>query len=290
MVGLLIDLAYPPVLMTRSKKSAFKCSICRKAVQEGSYSLGCEFDGCDTWFHIHCLGITVAEHDRLVNEGEEWFCELCGLKNNKVLLSEEIKNLTQTITILQSDLKDMQVSCDQLRKQIISLSEICLKKEEEIANLNSDFDSYMNSNGINGMVSNKEVPSGFDASRFTSDFPPLNVSNRYSLLSIDDDELEVDLPIPIRRSKRAATGSAKCLSPSRMDQQPDRSRRQHGTRSPLYGSSSWPIGRQTRRGQGALTPTRRGQEDGPTGTKQGTRVINLNKNRPIIHCQKHGKI
>lgn len=190
--------------MTGLKKLLTKCGSCRKVVHEGSYALGCEYDGCDTWFHIECLGMGVAEHDRLVEVGEEWFCERCGLKNDKVLLNKELESLAQTIALLQSDLNSMQVSCDQLKSQNVSLGDICLKKEEEIVKLKSELESYLNSTVFK--VKDRGVSRGYDASGFTSDFPPLSVSNRFSLLSLEDDDHKLQSDSPVIINKRTDTG------------------------------------------------------------------------------------
>lgn len=175
-------------MMTRPKKDVTRCGVCRKVVQEGSYALGCDA-GCDKWYHIECVGITIAEHDRLVETGEEWYCEICSLKNDKSLLNEEIKNLSQTISLLQTDLQELNGTYLNLKNQNLNLNEMCLRKEEEIVLLKNELDNVRSKLGPAQPYLDKQNNCSYSVSMSgsLSEFPPLRVSNRFSPLLYEDD-------------------------------------------------------------------------------------------------------
>lgn len=177
-----------------------KCGECKKSVTEKSEAVQCDLH-CNLWFHIECIGMPKTEYVGL-KEDEEWYCEKCSLKDSNNLLKTEIQNLTNIIDILQADLNDNKSYCDNLRKQNNSLNEIVLEKELEIVKLKEEMSKYEEKNRIyrNRTLSNS-------ARDFHSICPAinanLNLSNRFSCLSMEEDPVEESKHITISTSSPA---------------------------------------------------------------------------------------
>ena len=57
----------------------YPCNICEKAAKWGQQAIQC--DGCDLWYHKHCLTMSTAVYDALTNTSATWICCNCGLPN-----------------------------------------------------------------------------------------------------------------------------------------------------------------------------------------------------------------
>lgn len=143
-----------------------KCGVCKKAVIENCTALACDFE-CDGWYHIECVGISLEEHTRLVNSNQEWYCGICGLKNDKLLLTEELNNANKEIELLKNDVVEYRALYEDGKTKNAYLSEQCLKREEEIFQLRNE---------LNLLVENRNM----------LDFPPLPTNNRFACLEQED--------------------------------------------------------------------------------------------------------
>lgn len=167
------------------RPKVIKCGVCCKTVAEQCNAIGCGF-GCESWFHIECVGVNIEEHNRLVLSDEEWFCEVCGLKNNKLILTDEIKNLTQVLSVLKTDALDLKNMYDNEKKQNLILSEMCIEKEEEIVKLRNEIKFLSSRIDVKSLRPPTSF-NGLNTNGSLLDFPPLNTSNRFSCLSLEDD-------------------------------------------------------------------------------------------------------
>jgi len=196
--------------MTGPRTSRAKCGICNKVVNESSKALQCDLD-CDQWYHIECLGVSLNEYLRLAESDEEWACDTCGLKKANNLLSGEIKNLNEMVLILQSDINEYKSLYEEMKKQNLSLSEMCLNKEEEIVRLKNELDNKLDASPIDKSTNlgrhNLTSTRPFVRTIDFNQFPPLRLSNRYSGLALDatDTGTGINGPLPAQPSSQSAS-------------------------------------------------------------------------------------
>lgn len=212
--------------------SPVTCGVCAKKVPENCDAISCDYE-CSRWFHIQCVGLSKAEHLVFVeNVEKEWFCKMCKLTRDNLLLSNEISTLTQTASILQGDILEFKKLFDNAKKQNLVLSEMCIKKDKEIAALKRDVEFYRTFDASPGVrpssstfVDRELSERGFSLSM--RDFPPLKLSNRYESLSSDEGEMSYDstsrpmsntvakiVPNEARRTTRAHTVGGRTSTPS----------------------------------------------------------------------------
>jgi len=153
-----------------------KCGVCNKKVPETCQAIKCEFD-CDSWYHIDCIGLTEEEYERLGDSDETWFCEKCALKHSNIVLRDEIKTLNQTITLLQGDVREYQELYEASRRQVDSLNDMFIAREEEVIKLQVKLEEANNLLARVGQPHRAICPSSF------SEFPPLELKNRFTPLS-----------------------------------------------------------------------------------------------------------
>lgn len=167
---------------TPAKLKTSKCGICNKHVSEKAQAVQCD-SFCDMWYHAFCIGLTDAEYQSLANSDVSWNCEKCSIKECNKLLKLETESLNQVITTLNKDLIEFKNLYEESTRRITCLNELVIKREEEIARLGSELDSCSCSRAR----SPEHLRSRLSPSLSTQNFPPLNLSNRFTNLSIDEE-------------------------------------------------------------------------------------------------------
>lgn len=189
--------------MVKPSISSSKCGYCHKTVNDDCEAIQCEGE-CNLCFHIHCVEIDRREYNRLSNCDEEWTCDKCALIKSNSMLKGEIQNLNVALLALRDDIKDLQNLYEEERRKNVSLSEICLIKEEEIVKLNSKVSNTVDQQTIRPwqIVSRSKQPNlnlslpVRPSTGDLTDFPPLPLKNRFTPLENDlDNTSEVNFPL-----------------------------------------------------------------------------------------------
>ncbi|RZF39191.1 hypothetical protein LSTR_LSTR017217, partial [Laodelphax striatellus] len=169
--------------MKRKLKNS-KCGTCRQLIAGNCLAVFCEHT-CKNWYHIECAVINEIEYQRLSICDEKWYCEKCELHISNSKLRKEVDNLNKTVQYMQSEIKEFKQAYDELSEQNKNLSEVCLRKEEEMNEMQTELDvlkseKMTNSSRRNNSICyNRMSPQQLNKS---SSLSPLSTNNRFACL------------------------------------------------------------------------------------------------------------
>ena len=117
-IGGVDDLTKKSLKVTRSSGSRSKlneqssdvCFVCSKTVSDSDDGL--QFEICDGWFHIKCVGVTNNTYDLLNDSavtGVDWYCTPGNKGSKKILMS---------MTALEARQIDLELDVNKLKLEI----------------------------------------------------------------------------------------------------------------------------------------------------------------------------
>ena len=53
----------------------YPCRVCRDEVANEDSSI--QFDLCDQWNHIDCIGVSIRKYEKLKSDSSPWNCPIC---------------------------------------------------------------------------------------------------------------------------------------------------------------------------------------------------------------------